>query len=42
MTAADRAAIAAIVERVGNFSPAEISCALELIDIYLNNPQQQD
>jgi len=42
MTAADRDAVADIVARVGNFSPAEIGCALELVDIYLANPSQQD
>lgn len=42
LVSGDRAAVAAIVQNVGNFSPAEISCALELVDIYLNNPQQQD
>ncbi len=42
MVAADRGAVARIVSRVGNFSEAEISCALELVDVYLNDPQQKD
>ena len=42
MVAADRAAVAGIVSRVGNFNEAEKNCALELIDVYLNDPHQQD
>lgn len=42
MTGEDRAAVEAIVRRVGNFNPAEIDCALELVDIYLRDPQQKD
>ncbi len=38
----DRAAIAALVVSVENFNAAEADCALELIDIYLNNPEQTD
>jgi len=38
----DRAAVAAIVHGVGNFNQAEMDCALELVDIYLNNRQQND
>jgi ribosomal protein S18 acetylase RimI-like enzyme len=38
----DRPAVDAIVRKVGNFSPAEIDCALELVDIYLHNPGQRD
>jgi ribosomal protein S18 acetylase RimI-like enzyme len=38
----DRVAVAAIVQNVGNFSVAEIRCALELVDLYLHDPQQQD
>jgi len=38
----DRAAIAGIVQGVGNFNPAEIDCALELVDICLGNPAQTD
>ncbi len=38
----DRAAIQAIVEGVGNFSPAEVKVALELVDTYLNDPTQED
>jgi len=40
--AADREAVAVIVTGVGNFSPEEIQCALELVDIYLGNPEQKD
>jgi len=42
LSAEDRPAVATIVRDVGNFSPAEIECALELIDIYLNQPEQRD
>jgi len=42
MAAPDRTAIAGIVSRVGNFNEAEIACALELVDIYLNDPLQKD
>jgi ribosomal protein S18 acetylase RimI-like enzyme len=42
LTSDDRAAVEAIVGRVGNFSQAEIDCALELVDIYLQNPGQTD
>ena len=42
MQPADRAAIVDIVRGVGNFNPAESACALELVDVYLNNPQQND
>jgi ribosomal protein S18 acetylase RimI-like enzyme len=42
MCAADRAAVAAIIREVGNFNLAEVDCALELVDIYLENPDQQD
>ena len=36
------ARIGAIVSAVGNFNPAEIRCALELVDIYLGDPAQKD
>lgn len=39
---ADRAAVSGIVSSVGNFSPAEIDCALEIVDIYLHNKDQKD
>jgi ribosomal protein S18 acetylase RimI-like enzyme len=42
LVAADRAAIVGIVKSVGNFNQAEIDCALELVDIYLGNKEQQD
>jgi ribosomal protein S18 acetylase RimI-like enzyme len=42
LVSGDRAAVAAIVQEVGNFSAPEVGCALELVDIYLHNPQQQD
>ena len=38
----DRDAVAEIIREVGNFNPAEVDCALELVDIFLNNPNQQD
>ncbi len=42
MVAADRGAVAGIVSRIGNFNEAEKNCALELVDVYLNDPHQQD
>jgi ribosomal protein S18 acetylase RimI-like enzyme len=42
MLAQDRSAVVDIVHGVGNFNPAEMDCALELVDTYLNNPQQND
>jgi ribosomal protein S18 acetylase RimI-like enzyme len=42
MKAADRAAVKNIVMSAGNFNQAEICCALELIDIYLQNKNQTD
>jgi len=42
MLAQDRSAIVDIVRGVGNFNQAEMDCALELVDIYLNNAQQND
>jgi len=38
----DRAAIANIVQSVGNFNQAEIECALELVDACLNDTNQKD
>jgi len=42
MTAADRPVVAEIIHSVGNFNQAEVDCALELVDIYLQNEQQRD
>ena len=42
LVAADRAAVAEIIDCVGNFNKAEIDCALELVDIYLSDPNQKD
>jgi ribosomal protein S18 acetylase RimI-like enzyme len=42
LTAEDRDAVARIVTRVGNFTEAEINCALELVDIYLRDKEQED
>ena len=42
MARSDRAAVAEIVTAVGNFNPEEVLCALELVDIYLDNEAQQD
>jgi ribosomal protein S18 acetylase RimI-like enzyme len=39
---ADRPAVDRILRDVGNFSPAEIDCALELVDVYLGQPLQKD
>jgi ribosomal protein S18 acetylase RimI-like enzyme len=38
----DRDAIAHIVRSVGNFNQAEIECALELVDVCLDDPNQKD
>ncbi len=42
MTQKDRAIIADLIVSVENFNQAEVECALELIDIYLNDPDQKD
>jgi ribosomal protein S18 acetylase RimI-like enzyme len=42
LAAADRARIAEILERVGNFNPAEVDCALELVDSCLRDPSHPD
>jgi ribosomal protein S18 acetylase RimI-like enzyme len=42
METADRAAVKEIITSVGNFNKAEIDCALELIDIYLQVKEQKD
>lgn len=42
MIAEDRAAISHLLEATGMFTPAELSVALELIDIYLTNKEQKD
>ena len=42
MKEADRAAVEKILSIVGNFSPDEIACALELVDIYLHDAKQRD
>ncbi|MCG3155606.1 MAG: hypothetical protein DKINENOH_02213 [bacterium] len=38
----DRPSISRILHDTGNFTAAEIAVALELVDIYLNQPQQKD
>lgn len=38
----DRPVVSDIVEKVGNFSPAEVECALELVDVYLRDREQRD
>ena len=38
----DRSRIASILEATNRFTPIEISVALELIDIYFNQPEQKD
>jgi ribosomal protein S18 acetylase RimI-like enzyme len=42
MTQADRAIIAELIVSVENFNPAEIDCALELVDVYLTDKKQSD
>jgi ribosomal protein S18 acetylase RimI-like enzyme len=42
MTPGDRADVERILHRVGNFHAGEIDCALELIDIFLSDPDQND
>lgn len=38
----DRAIIADLIVSVENFNQAEVDCALELVDIYLDDPDQKD
>lgn len=38
----DRPAILAIIEGTGNLTDEEKDCAVELLDIYLENPRQKD
>jgi ribosomal protein S18 acetylase RimI-like enzyme len=42
LIASDRKAVARIIRDVGNFNAEEVDCALELVDIFLNNPLQKD
>jgi ribosomal protein S18 acetylase RimI-like enzyme len=42
LVAGDRTAVAEIIKEVGNFNEAEIACALELVDVYLGDPNQKD
>ncbi len=42
MRAGDRPAIERILKQVGNFSSAEIACALELVEVYLHDSVQRD
>jgi len=42
MMAADRPAVAGIVTSIENFNAAEIDCALELVDIYLQSGGRAD
>lgn len=42
MAPADRAAVERIIREVGNFNDAEVSCAMELVDIYLQDESQKD
>ncbi len=42
MQPADRPAVVEIVTAVGNFNPAEIDVALELVDTYLHDGKQKD
>lgn len=38
----DRSAVLDIVEATGMFTPAEVECAREQVDIFLNQPDQKD
>lgn len=38
----DREIVSSIVRDAGNFNEAEVDCALELIDVYLNDAGQND
>ena len=42
MAEVDHPAVSQIVGGVGNFSPAEIECALEIVGIYLQDKRQKD
>ena len=42
MVAGDRSAVENILHQVGNFHAGEVACALELVDIFLNDPEQRD
>lgn len=42
MTREDRAEVAGLIDGVENFNPVEKECALELVDIYLDDPGQTD
>lgn len=42
LLSSDREVVKRILVEVGIFTPAEIACALEQVDIYLQQPNQQD
>lgn len=42
MAKADRQPVLDLIRATGFFTPGEIQVAEELIDIYLNNPEQRD
>jgi ribosomal protein S18 acetylase RimI-like enzyme len=42
MAARDFEAVASLIASIENFNQAEVECALELVDIYLNNKNQND
>jgi ribosomal protein S18 acetylase RimI-like enzyme len=42
MRAEDRADVVTIVREAGNFTQAEMACAMELVDIYLRDSDQKD
>jgi ribosomal protein S18 acetylase RimI-like enzyme len=42
MVPTDRSIIAGLIVSVKQFNQAEVECALELIDVYLTDPQQTD
>lgn len=42
MQPADRESVLSFIQATAMFTPAEVEVAMELIDIYLHNPQQKD
>jgi len=42
MVPPDRAAIGSLIVSIENFNKAEVNCAMELVDVYLNNKGQAD
>src|SRR6185437_7767188 len=42
LTAADRPRLARMLEQISEFTPTEVACALELVDLALAQPAQGD